>query len=96
MTGPPAATEPSSRRPLSHRWPVLVTVAPPHRVVSATTLLVEEDQQGAEVRVIDPDGRYLRAIVRWGEGAGEISGANGISLSGEHSPGHGCRCLRPR
>ncbi|MDE2715386.1 MAG: 6-bladed beta-propeller [Chloroflexota bacterium] len=39
------------------------------------------DQQAAEVRVFDSDGRYLRTIVRQGEGPGEIGGANGIFLS---------------
>ncbi|MYE15350.1 MAG: 6-bladed beta-propeller [Gemmatimonadetes bacterium] len=41
------------------------------------------DQQAAEVRVFDSDGRYLRTIVRQGEGPGEIGGANGIFLSGD-------------
>ena len=41
------------------------------------------DQQAAEVRVFDSDGRYLRTIVRRGEGPGEIGGANGIFLSGD-------------
>ncbi len=41
------------------------------------------DQQAAEVRVFDSDGRYLRTIVRRGEGPGEIGAANGIFLSGD-------------
>ena len=41
------------------------------------------DRQGAEVRVFDSDGRYLRTIVRRGEGPGEIGAANGIFLSGD-------------
>ena len=41
------------------------------------------DQQAAEVRVFDSEGRYLRTIVRQGEGPGEIGGANGIFLSGD-------------
>ncbi|MDE2783468.1 MAG: 6-bladed beta-propeller [Gemmatimonadota bacterium] len=41
------------------------------------------DQQAAEVRVFDADGRYLRTIVRRGQGPGEIGGANGIFLSGD-------------
>ena len=41
------------------------------------------EQQAAEVRVFDSGGRYLRTIVRRGEGPGEIEGANGIFLSGD-------------
>ena len=41
------------------------------------------DEQAAEVRVFDSDGRYLRTIVRRGEGPGEIGDANGIFLSGD-------------
>ncbi|MDE2677527.1 MAG: 6-bladed beta-propeller [Gemmatimonadota bacterium] len=41
------------------------------------------DFQATEVRVFDPDGRYLRTIVRRGEGPGEITAANGIVLSGD-------------
>ena len=41
------------------------------------------DQQAAEVRVFDSGGRYLRTIVRRGEGPGEIAAANGIFLSGD-------------
>jgi len=41
------------------------------------------DYQAAEVRAFDSDGRYLRTIVREGEGPGEITRANGIILSGD-------------
>lgn len=41
------------------------------------------DQQAAEVRVFDSGGRYLRTIVRRGEGPGEIAASNGIFLSGD-------------
>lgn len=41
------------------------------------------DYQAAEVRVFDSTGRYLRTIVRRGEGPGEIGEANGIFLSGD-------------
>ena len=41
------------------------------------------DYQAAEVRVFDSAGRYLRTIVRRGEGPGEIGEANGIFLSGD-------------
>ena len=41
------------------------------------------DRQAAEVRVFDSGGRYLRTIVRRGEGPGEIMDANGILLSGD-------------
>lgn len=41
------------------------------------------EQQAAEVRVFDSGGRYLRTIVRQGEGPGEIGGANGIFLWGD-------------
>jgi hypothetical protein len=41
------------------------------------------DQQAAEVRVFDAGGRYLRTIVRRGEGPGEIAASNGIFLSGD-------------
>lgn len=41
------------------------------------------DFQASEVRVFDSDGRYLRTIVRQGEGPGEITAANGIILSGD-------------
>ena len=41
------------------------------------------DYQAAEVRVFDSDGRYLRTIVRRGEGPGEVTAANGIVLSGD-------------
>ena len=41
------------------------------------------DQQASEVRVFDSGGRYLRTIVRQGEGPGEIAAANGIFLSGD-------------
>ncbi len=41
------------------------------------------DHQASEVRVFDSDGRYLRTIVRQGEGPGEITSANGIILSGD-------------
>ena len=41
------------------------------------------DFQATEVRVFDSDGRYLRTIVRRGEGPGEITAANGLVLSGD-------------
>lgn len=41
------------------------------------------DFQAAEVRVFDSGGRYLRTIVRRGEGPGEIGEANGIFLAGD-------------
>ena len=41
------------------------------------------DYQATEVRVFDSGGRYLRTIVRRGEGPGEITAANGIVLSGD-------------
>ena len=41
------------------------------------------DFQAAEVRVFDSGGRYLRTIVRRGEGPGEITAANGLVLSGD-------------
>lgn len=41
------------------------------------------DQQAAEVRAFDPEGRYLRTIARRGRGPGEIMEANGILLSGD-------------
>ncbi len=41
------------------------------------------DFQATEVRAFDADGRYLRTIVRRGEGPGEITAANGIVLSGD-------------
>lgn len=41
------------------------------------------DFQAAEVRVFSPDGEYLRTIVRYGEGPGEILEADGILLSGD-------------
>ena len=44
------------------------------------------DQQAAEVRVFDSDGRYLRTIVLRGEGPGEIGGANGDLPLGGYPP----------
>ena len=41
------------------------------------------DSQAAEVRAYDPDGQYLRTVVRAGEGPGEITEANGIILAGD-------------
>ena len=41
------------------------------------------DYQAREVRAFDSDGRYLRTIVRRGEGPGEIAAANGIVLLGD-------------
>ncbi len=41
------------------------------------------DYQAVEVRVFDPEGRYLRTIARRGQGPGEIMEANGILLSGD-------------
>ena len=41
------------------------------------------DYQAAEVRVFDSTARYLRTIVRRGEGPGEIGEAYGIFLSGD-------------
>ncbi|MCY3809786.1 MAG: 6-bladed beta-propeller [Gemmatimonadetes bacterium] len=41
------------------------------------------DVQAAEVRAYDPDGQYLRTVVRGGEGPGEITEANGIILAGD-------------
>ena len=41
------------------------------------------DAQATEVRAYDPGGRYLRTVVRGGEGPGEITAANGIILAGD-------------
>ncbi len=41
------------------------------------------DAQATEVRAYDPGGRYLRTVVRGGEGPGEITAANGIVLAGD-------------
>ena len=41
------------------------------------------DRQAAEVRVFDSGGKYLRTVVRRGDGPGEIRDANGIYLSGD-------------
>ena len=41
------------------------------------------DAQATEARAYDPGGRYLRTVVRGGEGPGEIRAANGIVLAGD-------------
>ena len=41
------------------------------------------DYQAVEIRVFDPDGQYLRTIVRKGEGPGEVMEANGILFAGD-------------
>lgn len=41
------------------------------------------ERQAQEVRVFEPDGRYLRTMGRKGGGPGELAGANGLALDGE-------------
>lgn len=41
------------------------------------------DNQASEIRTYGPDGAYLQTIATRGQGPGEISGANGMVLSGD-------------
>ena len=41
------------------------------------------DYQAVDVRAYSSEGEYLRTVVRYGEGPGEISEADGILLSGD-------------
>ena len=66
------------RAPTRPRRRFLVVLA-----LAATLNSCAPESPATEVRVFDSTGRYLRTIVRRGEGPDEIGEANGIFLPGD-------------